>query len=219
MNRFLFFLLLSPCFSFAQSDSTHSGKKEYRNEFGLDMVYFLNIFRNQWEPVNENTMVFAFDRHLEHEHILRFFLSTGLVKYTTRPDTGAAMHNQQTDLIALPGFGWEKHIGKRWACFYGLQAKIENASGKDVRGDNRYGGIQTTYFSNWYMGPSAFTGVKLCVNERISFQLEMNISFIYYHTLEGFSNEKFPNQDYENSVTGFSTEYIVPRTILLNYAF
>jgi hypothetical protein len=214
----LFLFFLSPLFSFAQGSDT-SGTKSHKNEFGLDMIYFLNIFRNQWEPVNENTMVFAFDHHLKKDRFVRMYLSTGLVKFTTRPDTGALTHNVQTDLIALPGFGWEGHVNKRWSYFYGLQARVENASGKDIRGDARYGGVQTTYFSNWYLGPSAFTGVSLHVNERISFQVEMDINFIYYHTREGFANEKFPEQDYENNEIGFSTQYFVPRTILLNYAF
>jgi hypothetical protein len=221
-NFYCAFFILFPAFAFCgetPQDTSHSEKEKYRNEFGLDMIYFLNIFRNQYEQANENTMVFAFDRHLSHEHIVRFFLSTGYVKYTTKPDTGAAQHNVQTDLIALPGFGWEKHIGKRWAYFYGLQAKIENAMGKDVRGDNRYGGIQTTYFSNWFYGPSAFSGVKLLVNERISFQLEMDVSFVFYSNVSGFTNEKFPAQNYSTSITGFSTEYIIPKTILLNFKF
>lgn len=209
-----------PCFAHeGDADSTHADKKEHRNEFGLDMIYFLNIFRNQYEPSNENTMVFAFDRHLQHEHIVRFFLSAGFVKSNTKEDTVPLVSNRQSDLIALPGFGWERHAGRRWAYFYGVQAKIENAAGRDVRGDNNTSGLQTTSFSNWYYGPSAFTGLKFRFNDRISIQTEMDIGFIFYNTSNSFRNEKYPSQDYATTVNGFSTEYILPRTILLNFTF
>ena len=219
-NILLAFLLFVPAFSFAHEEKPDSTqKKECKNEFGLDMIYFLNLFRQQFEQANENTMVFAFDHHLKKERIIRFFLSTGFSSYKTKQDTGNAIYNKQTEIIALPGFGWEKHISHHWAYFYGLQAKVQNEYSSDLRGDNNNVGVQKTYSNNWFYGPSGFAGIKFVINSRISIQTEMDIAFIFHNEKTGFTNEKFPSQNNSTTVTGYNTEYIIPKTILLNFMF
>ena len=216
---FLFILLFASTLNgFAQVDSLKH-VDERRNELGLDMIYFLNLFRNQYEQPNENTMVFSYDHHLSHEHIFRFYLSLGIIQQTVKQDTLPAKKDIQTDFIAFPGYGSERHINKHWAYFYGGQLKIENAMGKSTTDDDGTTGATEQYFSNWFVGPSGYAGIKYLINNRISLQIESDIYFTYSFSKSITTNSRFPATNTKYTTTGYNTEYSIPKTILLNFSF
>jgi hypothetical protein len=220
MKTFIAILLFLSCSlsGYAQIDSLNNGK-EHKNELGIDMIYFLNVFRNQYEQANENTMVFAYDHHLNHERIFRFYLSLGIIQQSVKQDTLPAIKDLQTDLIAFPGYGTEQHINKHWAYFYGGQLKIENAMGKSTTADDGKAGATEQYFSNWFLGPSGYAGIKYLINNRISLQIESDIYFTYSTSISKTTNSRFPETNTTYKTTGYNTEYKIPKTILLNFSF
>ncbi|MBI4929475.1 MAG: hypothetical protein HY841_01845 [Bacteroidetes bacterium] len=206
-------LIFISLFCFAQQkDSANIDSAFLKNETGIDMVFFLNLMRNQWEPSNTTLFVFSYDRWLSQKNALRFTWGIGYYNIEGKQDTFPLLKNENSNNFLKAGFNREQRIDKRWLFYYGSDLVYAFGVIKYQLG-NLTSGVITTTEKNKYYGPSPFMGIRFEVNPHISFTTETYANLFFVNKENRQVNDKFPEQNTSSETTGFSIAYFIPQNI------
>ncbi len=214
-------LMLSGTFLNAQiekKDSLSGNKSFYKNELGIDMVFFLNLFRNQYEVTNTTQLFINYDRWIAPKTAIRCVVGFGFNNNQVKQDTLPLLSGKTSNIIIKIGLRREQRISKRWLFYYGCDLAYENDLSSSQIGDYT-SGVVTTTIRNVYYGPSPFMGVRFEINSRISFTTETNANLFFYNKENIKENDKFPVQNATTTTKGFGLEYIIPQNIYLKVKF
>lgn len=220
MKKILCIIFISSSLiSFAQKKDSLENKTNYlKNEVGFDMIFFLNLFRNQWEPSNTTELIVNYQRWISPENALRITWGIGYYNNRVKQDTLPLLSSKNSNNIIAIGFKHEQRMSKHWLFFYGSDLAFEYDFTQSQQGTNLTG-VATTTDKNIYYGPAPFMGIIFEVNSRVSFSTETNANFFFSNKESKTENDKSPAQNTSLTTTGFNLSYILPQNIFMKIKF
>jgi|ERR1035437_1456256 hypothetical protein len=220
MKKILCIIFISAStISFAQKKDSLESKTSYlKNEVGFDMVFFLNLFRNQWEPSNTTELILNYERWISPENALRLTWGAGYYNNRVKQDTLPMLSSKNSNNIIAIGFKHEQRLSKKWLFFYGSDLAFEYDFTQSQQGTNS-AGVVTTTDKNIYYGPAPFMGITFEVNSRVSFSTETNVNLFFSSKETKEENDKFPLQNISSTTSGFGLAYLLPQNIFMKIKF
>ncbi|HET6993139.1 MAG TPA: hypothetical protein VFJ43_17525 [Bacteroidia bacterium] len=193
--------------------------KTVKNEFGFDMFYFLNIFRQNFEGQPSSVFSISFNRELSDKIALRTTLGAGYTNYKSNTNAIPTLKTKVVETIFRTGIAWEKPGFRRWKLYYGADLEFQYGFNNYQQYAATVNSVEDNITENFILGPGPFAGLIFYINPRISLSIESTINFVYSNSSSRVVDSAHPEMNTNTNTKGFTTTYITPQNMFLNIKF
>jgi hypothetical protein len=194
--------------------------KSVKNEIGFDMIFFLNLFRQNYEPVPATLFSFNYNRELTDNYSFRSTIGLGYTNYSIKTDTMPSLKNLIVQEDLKFGLAMKKGY-KRWTLYFGADWEFQHGYTKEQSSGPVTNVVSITENTTkvFMTGPGPFCGLIFFINPRVSLNIEANANFLYSHSTDQTTNALHDELNSKREIKGFTTVYNIPQTLFLNFKF
>lgn len=207
-------------FLFAQTTTSDTTKKEFKNVVALDATGLLRQFFN----LNTNSYsYYSYPYIISYKRIFKsnaLRISAGGNIYTNNATTNDTLGGKTTrnELNAGIGFEHYSYISKRWNIYFGADAimNYRNYDHQSYRtATTSYRHIQTEYG----YGASPLLGIQFIINSRLSIATETSYDITFTTTTSSQTETPASVYDKKSNSTGIQTQFHAPTGIIFRVLF